>query len=907
MLTIQGAAVRLWHGISRRRFPALGSLGPLHARGRQPAPAETPRPHRRSGPPHRAGSASDEAQPPPRWHFVSSANLYASCLCHQWVLTVLILLAVGWTPALAQDSKAFEARFRRFVDQHCASCHGPDVQKRKLRLDNLAVRFQHKDAAATWEKILERLARGEMPPKDRPRPAEAELRDIVAGLERQLHDASLARQQRLGRVPLRRLNRTEYETTLRDLLGVSVEVKDLLPDDNMAAGFDKVSAVLDVSSVHLLRYQDAAEKALRSVIPTRPQFEFKERRTGRQITEKMTTFRDLLGKVVRLDGDTLLLYVRPWGHVPCASAPVQQAGRYRVRASVHAVGTNGKPLPMMCSCRDQYGREDDDIRAVRDVPADKPTVIEGEFQLKPRQVIVFSGWSLPTMRDLGQLKTKSLDTYTGPGLAVQWVEVEGPLDPWPSPGYQRLFAGVPLKPQSVARAEAEGRVPPPQPARRAPDSYIYDPLVLAPAKPRADAERLMCSFLPVAFRRPVSEELQQYYVKLVHAALDRKVSFTEAMILGYKAALCSPHFLFLTERMDERKQVLDDYAVAARLAYLFWSTLPDEELLRLAAKGELTQPAVLRTQTERLLNDPRGHRFTAHFAGQWLDLRNINATSPDPQIYGEFDDFLFWSMPRETELFFEEILRHDRSLTEFVHSDWTFLNQRLAHHYGIADIHGGELRRVALPPGCHRGGVLTQAGILKVSADGTRTSPVLRGKWVLERIIGQPPAPPPPDIPSIEPDIRGATTIRQQLDKHRNTPACASCHKAIDPPGFALENFDVIGGWRDFYRGTRGKEVALANYPGRKIFRGLDVEKGGQTAAGKPFKDVDDYKQLLLADKDQLARNLARKLLIYATGADIQFADRRAVEELVARSRQQHYGFRSLVHEVVQSRVFLTK
>src|SRR5439155_24323250 len=184
----------------------------------------------------------------------------------------------------------------------------------------------------------------------------------------------------------------------------------------------------------------------------------------------------------------------------------------------------------------------------------------------------------------------------------------------------------------------------------------------------------------------------------------------------------------------------------------------------------------------------------------------------------------------------------DRSLTDFVHSDWTILNQRLAQHYGIRDVFGGELRLVKLAPESHRGGVLTHASIMKVTADGTRTSPVLRGKWVLDRILGQPPSPPPPDIPSIEPDIRGATTIRQQLDKHRNTPACASCHKHIDPPGFALETFDVIGGWRDFYRGTRGKPVDLANYPGRRIFRGLDVEKGGETPAGKPFKGIDDYK-----------------------------------------------------------------
>jgi hypothetical protein len=333
--------------------------------------------------------------------------------------------------------------------------------------------------------------------------------------------------------------------------------------------------------------------------------------------------------------------------------------------------------------------------------------------------------------------------------------------------------------------------------------------------------------------------------------------------------------------------------------------------LRLARQGELNRPAILRAQVERLLEDPRSSRFIDNFAGQWLELRKINDTVPSPELYGEFDDFLFWSMPRETKHFFEDVLTNNRSLTEFVHSDWSYLNDRLAQHYGIPGVAGGELRRVNLPADSARGGVMTQASILKVTADGTKTSPILRGKWVLEKIVGQPPAPPPPNIPAVEPDIRGATTIRQQLDKHRHIESCAACHRHIDPPGFALESFDVIGGWRDFYRGTvaRRREdlVALANYPDRKVVRGLDVDCQGVMPDGKPFRNIVDYKQLLLANSDQLARNLAEKLLIFATGAEIQFADREVVEQLVAKSRAEGYAFRSLIHDVVQSRVFLNK
>ena len=837
------------------------------------------------------------------------------------VLLILVLAlafpSVHVRHASARNHAPFEPQLRQFLDEHCVVCHGAAVQKSRLRLDQLPGTFGDKNVAATWVKVLDKLSRGEMPPKEQPRPAEAETRSIIDGLYRHLHDASLNRQKREGRVVLRRLNRTEYETTLRDLLATPVEVKDALPDDNIAAGFDNVSAVLDISPAHLLRYQDAAEKSVRAVIPKRPAVSIRERRTGRQVTEKLKLYQELLGKSARLDGDTLVLYLRNPDYIPCATPPAPGDGRYRVRISASALNTGGKPLPMMCVCRPtEYDREDTDVRTVRDVPAGEPVVIEEEFELRQRNVIVFAGWSLPDFRAWERIrKNQKLEGDPGlPGLAVHWIEIEGPLGIWPPEGYRRLFDGVPLKPQSIAKAEAEGRPIPSQPAQRPDGWWQYDPIVPAPARPREDAERLLRSFLPQAFRRPVDEPVEQYYIKIAHAALAKGVSFAEAMIMAYQAALCSPHFLFLTERVEDsrgdHRTELDDHAIATRLSYFLWSSMPDRELFALAAKGRLRKPDILRAQVERLLNDPKARRFTANFADQWLDLRNINATSPDPQIYSEFDDFLFWSMPRETERFFEEILHRDRSLTEFVDSDWTFLNQRLAQHYGIAGVAGGELRKVTLASESHRGGVLTHASILKVTSDGTRTSPVLRGKWVLDRILGQPPSPPPPDTPALEPDIRGATTIRQQLDKHRNTPACASCHRSIDPPGFALESFDVIGGWRDFYRASqpRGhKLVDLANYPGRQVFRGPNVELGGTTPEGKAFQGINDYKRLLLADKDQLARCLARKLLIYATGADIQFADREVVEDLVAKCRARNYGFRSLVHEVVQSRVFLNK
>ncbi len=817
--------------------------------------------------------------------------------------------------ASAQDlSASFEAKVKPLLVDHCFSCHGPDVQKANLRLDTLQPNLTDERSQAVWATVHDRLAAGEMPPPKRERPPQDEVKAAVAWLKRELHTASLTHQHKKGRVLVRRLNGTEYQNTIRDLLGTRVNLKELLPEDNSVAGFDNVSAALDVSATHQLLYQEAAETAVLAVIPPHPPIPFRDRRTGKEISEKGPNFRQTLTRSCRLQGDALIMYSKLPRYGLCCTATVPAAGRYKVQMSIAAVGAANQPVAAAFMVVNQSGREDAVLRDMRDILPGKPTVVEVEVDLGRRQAFVvnlLSHWDI-------RLFKKPIEEYTGPGLMVEWMQIEGPIDPWPPPGYQSLFAGVPLKPRSVARAESEGKTPPKIPAVRSEYAWANDPLVPASAQPKQDAERLIRAFLPRAFRRPVSEEEQKKYVARVHDKLDKGYTFLDAMTYGYKAILSSPHFLLLVEPgpaavvkgSDLPSPKLDDYALASRLSYFLWSTLPDAELLELARKKELTRPAVLRAQVERMLRSPLAHRFTENFVGQWLDLRKIDATIPDPQLYGEFDGTLLWAMPRETQLFFEEVLKNDRSLLEFVDSDWSMLNERLARHYGIPGVLGNELRKVSLPPGSHRGGVMTQASIMKVTADGTRTSPVLRGKWVLERIIGKPPAPPPPDVPSIEPDIRGATTIRQQLDKHRTLTACASCHRHIDPPGFALENFDPIGGWREYYRAstrTNRGIVTLPGYVGRPFYRGPDVEKGGETADGQKFEGIEDYKKLLLADKDQLARNLTQKLLIYATGAEIQFADREVVEQIVATLRGKNYGLRTLVHEVVQSRLFVNK
>jgi hypothetical protein len=393
------------------------------------------------------------------------------------------------------------------------------------------------------------------------------------------------------------------------------------------------------------------------------------------------------------------------------------------------------------------------------------------------------------------------------------------------------------------------------------------------------------------------------FIGVVEAQLAEKHSFEQAIRVGLAAVLVSPEFLFLREEPG----ALDDFALASRLSYFLWSTMPDQELLTLAEQRKLGQPDTLRVQVERMLNDPKATALTENFVGQWLGLRDIDFTLPSHILYPEFDDMLKVSMLRETELFFAEVLKNDLSLTNFVASDFTMLNGRLAKHYGIPGVEGWEFRKVPLPPDSHRGGVLTMASVLKVTANGTNTSPVTRGVWVLERILGTPPPRPPENVAALEPDIRGATTIREQLAKHRQIASCASCHVRIDPPGFALESFDVIGGWRDYYRTSgNGKPVILE---GRTMpyLEGPKVDPADALPDGRHFSNIDELKQLLLEDKDQIARALTKKLVTYATGGAHEAADQPKIDAIVDKVRDKNYGFRCLIHEIVESELFRTK
>jgi hypothetical protein len=767
---------------------------------------------------------------------------------------------------------------RAFLDQYCVKCHSGEKPKGDLVLDQLP----EQDSAAKlalWQLMLEKIESGEMPPKSKPRPPAAEARGVADWLHAQITAAKSARRSTEGRVVLRRLNRVEYENTVRDLLGVEVNVRELLPPDSSAAGFDNVGDALHTSSFLLAKYLEAAEESLNQAIANRPQPKVDTKRVSlaKEAHQVRSTKENVFRR--REDGSVVMFSSSQW--LAATLFWIQERGRYRFRVSVSAVQSEGKPVVFSARSGGGMGGPKGELIGYFDAPAEKPTTIEFQAFMEPKMSLTLLPYGLPNAQTIDKV---GADVWTGPGLVVDWVEMEGPLNPsWPPLSHERIFGG--LKQTNVAARNQSPR------------------LEVASDDPSADARRILERFARRAFRRPVKAEELEPYVALVSKRMAEGSSFEYATRAGLAAVMTSPEFLFLREKPG----ALDDFALASRLSYFLWSSMPDEELLAAAEKGQLAKPDALRAQVERMLKSPKSAAFTEHFTGQWLGLRDIDFTEPSHQLYPEYDDMLKASMVRETRLFFEELLKRDLSLANFLASDFTMLNGRLAKHYGIPGVSGWEFQRVALPPGSHRGGVLTMAAVLKVTANGTNTSPVMRGAWVLDRILGTPPKPPPADAGTIEPDTRGATTIREQLAKHRRIELCAECHVKMDPPGFALENFDVIGGWREHYRSTgNGKSVEI---DGRRMpyLHGKPVDAGDVLPDGRKFANIDEYKQLLLTETDTFARSLTTKLLTYATGGILEATDLREVTAIVEKAKAHQLGFRTLLHEIVQSPLFRHK
>ncbi len=756
-----------------------------------------------------------------------------------------------------------------FFRQHCLHCHGPEAAEGDLRLDQLDADLSQPTTFERWRELVTRVQLGEMPPKDEPRPVTTQRQEFTKLLTSALKTA--AKQQRAeGRVVLRRLNRVEYENTVRDLFAVNVSVKELLPEDTVSHGFDNVGAALNISPVLIERYLDAAEVVLDAAIAPVHKLESK--------TERFDLYDSLpkwfLSGVWKQDEGVILFRNSADSSTDLRQVKAPAPGRYRFRiaASAHNSET---PLPMAVLLGN-FVVSGNPVRHLGyfDAPRGEPAIIEFEERLTAKNDTIKVA---PVAQPFVYLKQETIAEYPGPGLHIHWIEVEGPFpEAWPTESYRRVFGDADSKQGTLA-----------------------------------DAEKILRELLPRAFRRPVVEGEERPFVALVAQSLQAGESFELSLRAGIKAVLTSPQFLYLQEPLGP----LDDHALASRLSYFLWSTMPDEKLLALARAGELQKPAVLREQVERLLGDPRSKAFTENFTGQWLSLREISATTPDKTLYPEYEELLEWSAVRETQLFFEELLKEDLSVTNVIDSDFAMLNGRLAKHYGVPDVYGVALRKVPLKPEYHRGGVLTQASILKVTANGTSTSPVVRGVWVLDRILGQPVRPPPPNVPAVEPDIRGATTIREQLAKHRSTANCAGCHARIDPPGFALENYDVIGGWRERYRVVAERKDWVNNRIGPlakylaawQYGEGQPVDAGDQFADGRKFADIAEFKAILLAEPEPVARCLTEKLVTYATGHPVGFSDHQAIDQILEQTKGSNYGLRSLVHAVVASELFKQK
>jgi mono/diheme cytochrome c family protein len=810
--------------------------------------------------------------------YLRKALLPSMCLLLAGLASAVVAATAPTTRAPGADAKPADDPARPFFARHCQSCHSGEKPKGDFRVDRLSMNFGDKANRERWQTVLEQLKSGAMPPKGKPRPPAEDVKAVTAWIHGQVEKA--ATDSGGGRVVLRRLNRAEYQNTVRDLLGVDLDLKDVLPPDEATNGFDNRAEALHVSSFLMEQYLDAADSVLDAAIANGPRPQLVKRRISikdeRSVKPTGSVYRHLDdGVAIFSSWVSANIQVTLWNF------RTRDRGKYRFRISAYAYQTE-KPVTFHVMAGTLTEPTQQYLVGYHEIPPGKPTVVEfvEPLEVNNRIRIVVDGLGVtPTV-----VEKIGAENYKGPGLTVQWVDVEGPLyDSWPPPSHRALFGDLRQAP--------------------APTAEDRNRLEVVSKEPLADAERLLRPFMRRAYRRPVTDDDVKPIVARVKAKLDAKASFEQAMRVGLKAVLVSPKFLFLQEKPGK----LDDFALASRLSYFLWSSMPDEELLALAEQGKLSQPDALRRQVERLLRDPKATAFTENFVGQWLNLRAIDATIPDPTLYPEYDDVLKTAMVKETLLFFDEILKNDLSLTNFVSSDFTLLNGRLAQHYGVPNVTGMEFRKVTLPKDSHRGGVLTMASVLKVTANGTTTSPVLRGAWVLDRILGTPPPKPPVDVEAVEPDIRGATTIREQLAKHRSRAECASCHARIDPPGFALESFDVIGGWRDYYRSVGKGDAVTANGRTMRYRKGPTVDAADVLPDGRKFRNIDEYKQLLLKDKDQLARGLAEKLMSYATGGTPAKSDEASISAIGDKVRDKNYGLRALVHEVVQSKMFQTK
>ena len=818
------------------------------------------------------------------------------------------------------------------VKTHCIECHSAETKEGGLDLTNPGTDLKNTHQRTTWIHIFDRVRKNEMPPAPQQLP-EAQRNQLLQNLEPLLHDADFSDVLANGRGPMRRLNRDEFEQNLRDLLQLpDLNIRDMLPEDRVGHHFNKTAAQLDLSRVQLMAFLDAAESALSQATASgmTPPPTSTHRFLATQMFQEAETFgnREAMfytknNQLLPLNGSELSELRRSNQHDPDVELAIFRSahwpyygyphgfvaslpGRYKVRFSARSVLQQpgfqvvpaNKPVPMTFRARKPSGPDvSGDVRAtggIMDI-APETSIYETTILLKPTETFEYSllGLPVPLARNVNngppEYRYPPFPEGGQPGVAFQWLEIEGPLSSteWPPASHRILFDELPMT------ASASGS--------RLPVSVMTQ-------TPEADARRLLRRFAGQATRQPLEESDLEPFERLVLSRLQAGDDFTEAVLAGYQAFLCSSHYLFLNEPIPNDHSG-HHLAIASRLSHLLTNSAPNQTLLDKAEKKQLLSKSELKIEVDRLMAEPSFTRFIANFTDYWLNLRHIHRDEPDSRLYPEyrFDNYLAESMERETREFISLLMKENLPAATLVTSDFVLANDRLADHYKLEPLNGSHLRKIILPPGSPYGGLLTQGAILKVTANGTNTSPVVRGAWLMDRLLGDPPPAPPASVPAVEPDIRSAKTIRELLKRHTESASCAACHAKFDPVGFALENFDIMGAWRDRYRALElGEAITGIDRAGHDFRYSLasTVDASGQLPDGKQFHDVRELKGLFAENPRQLARNLIHQWTVYATGTPVRFSDLREVERILDECSARWYPVRDLFVTFIQSRIF---
>ena len=776
-------------------------------------------------------------------------------------LVIGLIAAVAPTPAAGQEAAGAAVDGQALVDRYCVTCHNDRLETGGFSFGPLDVA----DVAAhpeAWEKVVRKLRAGAMPPRPRPRPDRETYDGFRAWIEREL-DAAAAADPNPGRTEtFHRLSRTEYRNAVRDLLALDVSVDDLLPADDTSYGFDNIAGVLGVSPTLMERYLSAARKISRLAVaspvpsPTAETFRIASD-LGQDRRMERLPFGTRGGMVLDYNFPEDAEYV----------FEILPDGPLRIEPHDLEVTIDGERIALLTVGK---APDPDDPRGLY-TPQIETLEVRTPVTAGPHEVGV--AFLRKTSAEPEGIRKLYLRPFTGEGSGgdsrfqpyVESLTIAGPYESSGArpvegtPSRDRIFT---CRPGAGATAEEE----------------------------TACAREILSTIARRAYRRPVTDE----DVERILVFYDRGRaggSFDSGIEMALRRLLVSPEFLFRVERDPEGVEAGESYRVsdlelASRLSFFLWSSVPDDELLDVAERRELSVPAIFEAQVERMLADPRSEALVGNFAGQWLTLRNAAAVQPDEDEFPDFGEGLRQGFRRETELLFSSVLREGRSALDLLDADYTFVDERLARHYGIPNVRGSHFRRVALEDGA-RGGLLGHGSILTVTSYANRTSPVNRGKWVLENILGTPPPPPPPDVPDLETAEGGqALSMREAMEQHRANPVCASCHRLMDPLGLALENFDAIGRWRDRSE-TRGS-----------------INATGELPDGTPFDGPAGLKDALLRHPERFVTTVTEKLMTYALGRGVEYYDAPAVRAIVRDVAGDGYRLSSLVKGVVRSAPF---